>query len=130
MLRRQVIEQIGGLDESFFYYWEETDWCLRAREAGWSIMHVPKAKLWHKGVQRLYKPSVSVSYYNTRNRFMLFSKHNAPLRAWTFAWFETLRTMLSMSLRPKWRDNRVNRDAMVWGVIDFLRHRSGKRVGS
>jgi len=130
MLRRQVIEQIGGLDESLFYYWEETDWCLRAREAGWSVLHVPKAKLWHKGVQRLYKPSVSVSYYNTRNRFMFFSKHKAPLRAWAFAWFETLRSLLSMSLRPKWRDNRANRDAMFWGMIDFLRHRSGKRVDS
>ena len=68
LLRRQVIEQVGMLDERFFYYWEETEWCLRARKAGWRIVHVPTAKLWHKGVQRDYQPKPSVTYYNTRNR--------------------------------------------------------------
>jgi len=128
MLRRQVIEQIGGLDERFFYYWEETEWCVRARKAGWQIVHVPAAKLWHKGVQRLYQPNVSVAYYNTRNRFLMFSKHKAPLKAWGFAWFETVRTLLSLSLRTKWRDKREHRDAMFQGMLDFLRHRWGKRL--
>lgn len=128
MVRRQVIEQVGSLDERFFYYWEETDWCVRARKAGWRIVHVPKAKLWHKGVQRDYKPSLSVAYYNTRNRFLILSKYKAPLRAWAFAWFETLRTLISMSVRPKWRDKRENRDAMFQGLMDYLRGRWGKRA--
>ena len=33
--------EVGMLDERFFYYWEETEWCLRARKAGWQIVHVP-----------------------------------------------------------------------------------------
>ena len=129
LVRRQVIEQVGSLDERFFYYWEETEWCVRARKAGWRVVHVPKAKLWHKGVQRDYKPSLSVSYYNTRNRFLLLSKHKAPLRAWAFAYFETLRSLMSMSVRRKWRDQLKNRDAMFQGFRDALRGRWGKKAG-
>ena len=72
-------EQVGMLDQRFFYYWEETEWCVRTKKAGWRIVHVPQAKLWHKGVQRDYKPSPSVTYYSTRNRLMMLAKHHAPL---------------------------------------------------
>ncbi len=75
MLRRAVIDQVGTIDARFFYYLEEFEWCIRASEAGWKIVHVPQAKLWHKGVQRDYHPKPSVSYYSTRNRFLLLSKH-------------------------------------------------------
>ncbi len=80
LVRREVIEQVGMLDERFFYYWEETEWCLRSRRGGWKIFHVPAAKLWHKGVQRDYKPNPNVTYYNTRNRLLLLAKHHAPVR--------------------------------------------------
>ncbi|HHJ07273.1 MAG TPA: glycosyltransferase family 2 protein [Anaerolineae bacterium] len=126
MVRRQVIEQLGMLDERFFYFWEETEWCLRAAKGGWRIMHVPQAKLWHKGVQRNYKPKPSLLYYNTRNRFLMYAKHKAPLSVWMAAWQQTLRTLISWSLKPKWRAMREHRNAMWRGMIDFLRHRWGQ----
>lgn len=127
LVRRDVIEQLGSIDERFFYYWEETEWCLRAREGGWSIIHVPQAKLWHKGVQRDYKPSPSVTYYSTRNRFLMMAKHRAPLMAWIIAWAQTMRTLTSWSVKPKWRSMHRHRDAMWQGSVDFLRHRWGIR---
>ncbi len=126
LVRRQVIEQLGMLDERFFAYWEETEWCLRAAKSGWRIMHVPQAKLWHKGVQRNYKPKPSLTYYLTRNRFLLYAKHKAPLSVWLMAWQQTLRTLLSWTVKPKWRAMRQHRNAMWRGVIDFLRHRWGE----
>ncbi len=75
LVRRSVIEQVGMLDERFFYYYEETEWCLRAKKQGWTIWVVPSAKLWHKGVQRDYRPGPSITYYATRNRFLMLSKH-------------------------------------------------------
>ena len=128
LVRRAVIEQVGMLDERFFYYWEETEWCLRASKQGWCIMHVPQAKLWHKGVQRDYRPSPSVTYYNTRNRFLMLAKHQAPLTAWVVAWGQTLRTLTSWTIKPKWRSMHEHRDAMWQGVLDFVRHRWGKRA--
>lgn len=128
MVRRAVVEQVGGLDERFFYYWEETEWCLRAREQGWRILHVPQAKLWHKGVQRSYKPGPNVTYYSTRNRFLMLSKHKAPIMAWMIAWGQTLRTLLSWSVKPKWRVMSQHKLAMWQGTIDFLNHRWGIRA--
>lgn len=127
LVRRSVIEQVGALDERFFYYWEETEWCLRARKAGWQVWHVPRAKLWHKGVQRDYRPGPNVTYYSTRNRLLMIKKHDAPLRVRLLAWSQTLRTLLSWSLRPKWREMRAHRDAMWQGLQDYRRGRWGMR---
>jgi GT2 family glycosyltransferase len=126
LVRRQVIEELGMLDERFFYYWEEVEWCVRAGKAGWRILHVPQAKLWHKGVQRDYRPSPAVTYYATRNRFMLLAKHRAPLAAWMVAWGQILRTLASWTLKPQWKPMRPHRDAMWRGVADFLSRRWGR----
>jgi hypothetical protein len=126
-VRAEVIRQIGMLDERFFYYWEETEWCIRARRAGWRIVFEPRARLWHKGVQRDYKPSPDVAYYNTRNRLMTLSKHHAPVAAWAVAYAEIFRTVTSMSLRSKWKSNRAHRDALWDGLVDFHLRRWGRR---
>lgn len=125
MVRRDAIKQVGMLDAKFFYYWEEVDWCIRVRRAGWKIVHVPGAKLWHKGVQRNYRPKPSVAYYNTRNRFLLLCKHHASFKVQAVAWVQTLRTLLSLSIRPKWRGMRDHRNALWHGLIDFLHRRWG-----
>jgi GT2 family glycosyltransferase len=51
MIRRAVVDQIGYLDESYFAYQEDTDFCFRAREAGWKIFYVPTVSLVHFGGQ-------------------------------------------------------------------------------
>jgi hypothetical protein len=128
MVRTAVIEQVGPLDERFFYYWEETEWCLRARRAGWRVVHVPTARLWHKGVQRDYRPGPNVTYYSTRNRFLMMSKHRAPLKIWLVVWADNLSTLASWTVKPKWRTMREHRDAMWQGTVDFLRGRWGMRA--
>ncbi|MEI2692492.1 MAG: glycosyltransferase family 2 protein [Anaerolineae bacterium] len=127
LVRRETVEQIGALDERFFYYWEETEWCLRARRNGWQVWFEPAAQLWHKGVQRDYQPNPSVTYYNTRNQFMLLAKHRAPLTVWLVAWVEVARTLTSWTIKPRWRAMRPHRDAMAQGAADFLRKRHGMR---
>jgi GT2 family glycosyltransferase len=127
LVRRQVIEQVGGLDARYFYYWEETEWCLRARRAGWQVLFVPQARIWHKGVQRDYQPSPNVTYYATRNRLLTLAKHRAPLAARAQAWWITLRTLAAWTWKPRWRSKRAHRDAMWQGVRDYLRRRWGMR---
>jgi GT2 family glycosyltransferase len=128
LVRRPVIEKLGMLDERFFYYWEETEWCVRTRKDGWKIQFVPQAKIWHKGVQVDYRPGPNVTYYATRNRLLLLSKHHAPLPAWAVALGQITRTLLSWSLRPQWRSMRAHRDAMWQGARDFFRKRWGMRT--
>jgi GT2 family glycosyltransferase len=127
MVRRAVIEQVGMLDERFYYYWEETEWCFRARQQGWLAVNVPRAKLWHKGVRRHYAPSPQVTYYNTRNRLLFMSIYQAPFSAWAAVWSQFGRTLTSWTLKPKWRAMRPHRDALWQGASDFVRHRWGQR---
>lgn len=53
MVRREVIDQVGGLDEGFFIYGEELDWCYRMREAGWRVCFTPDAEVIHLGGQAM-----------------------------------------------------------------------------
>lgn len=126
LVRRAVIDQVGMIDERYFYYWEETEWCLRAGKNGWRVVNVPQAKMWHKGVQRDYHPKPSVTYYGTRNRLLTIAKHHAPLKVRVFAWLQLLRTLTSWTVKPKWRSKREHRDAMWRGMVDFLQHRWGQ----
>lgn len=128
LVRRAVIEQLGMLDDHFFYYWEETEWCVRAGQAGWRIVHVPQAKLWHKGVQINYQPGPNIAYYNTRNYLLLLHKHRAPFIVRGRAWYRIIRTYMSMSLKPERKTNGEARRAMVQGMRDFWRGRVGKRA--
>lgn len=47
MLRRKVIEDLGGMDESYFLYYEETDFCRKIKGAGWTIWYVPESRVMH-----------------------------------------------------------------------------------
>lgn len=127
MVRSTAIRQAGMIDTRFFYYWEETEWCLRIGRAGWKIFHAPQAHLWHKGVQRDYRPGPNVTYYSTRNRLLMLSKHGAPVSIWVATWVELIRRMIAWSVKPEWRDMRLHRDALWQGMADFLHKRWGMR---
>jgi GT2 family glycosyltransferase len=125
LVRRAAVEQVGMLDPGYFLYWEETEWCLRAGRAGWRILNIPQARLWHKGVQRDYQPKPYVTYYMTRNHLFTLSKYKAPLRAWVFTLVQIVRSLVSWTIKPRWRHKREHRNAMWHGLVDFIKHRQG-----
>ena len=47
MVRREAMDQVGLLDEAYFFYGEDLDWCFRMREAGWKIFYVPQTEIIH-----------------------------------------------------------------------------------
>jgi GT2 family glycosyltransferase len=49
IVRRKTIDQVGLMDESFFYWYEDVDWCLRIRNGGWKIFYIPQAQVIHYG---------------------------------------------------------------------------------
>ena len=125
MVRREAIEHAGMLDPNYFIYWEETEWCIRLSRASWKILNVPKAKIWHKGVQRNYQPKPSFTYYATRNHLFTLWKHRAPVSVKIYNWFQLVRTLASWTIKPKWRAKLPHRNAMLLGVLHFLQNRSG-----
>jgi len=75
LIKKRVVENIGFFDESFFCYWDEPDYCLRAKKAGYKIVYVPRAKLWHKVGAATKKVTGFGHYYGARNSFLFMRKH-------------------------------------------------------
>lgn len=127
LVRRTVLEQAGLLDERFFAYYEETEWCVRATRAGFRIVHVPMAHIWHKISPAAQADSPLVHYYMTRNRLLFLKTTGAGLRAWLHTLIaEYLRTLISWSVWPRWRGKRAQRDIMVTALRDYFSKRLGK----
>ncbi|MBI4212984.1 MAG: glycosyltransferase family 2 protein [Chloroflexi bacterium] len=78
LIRRAAWDEIGPLDEGFFMYCEEVDWCMRAKRAGWRIMQVPTATVVHQsGASSTQTPTSIIHLYASRRR--LHQKHRGPL---------------------------------------------------
>ena len=75
LVRADVFRTLGGLDERFFLYYEDIDFCLRAREAGWEVRMAPDAHALHEGSKSTRgEPSVKV-YHHARSRRLFFRRH-------------------------------------------------------
>jgi GT2 family glycosyltransferase len=71
LVRREVFEEVGLLDEDFFLYREETEFLLRVLRAGWGILYSPCSLIWHKVGGR---NDARISYYFVRNSPLLLKK--------------------------------------------------------
>jgi len=128
LVKAVVVERIGLLDERFFAYYEETEWCVRATGAGSKIVHVPQAHIWHKISPEARADSLSVHYYMTRNRLLFLRATSAGLSAWWYTLFaDYFRTLTSWTLRPKWRGKRPLRRALLQAIGDAARGHWGPR---
>lgn len=80
LIRREVIGQVGGLDEGFAWGYEDVDFCLRAHRAGWQLHYAPDARVIHQwgGSQRLAPAATVLKAIAGRKRY--FEKHYG--RAW------------------------------------------------
>src|SRR3972149_757010 len=76
LVSKKFIEEVGLLDETFFAYFEEIDWCFRGRKNGFDILYVPGAIIYHRGsVSTGGEFSPLSSYYRTRNWIYFMRKH-------------------------------------------------------
>ncbi len=75
LIKRQVFEHIGLLDERFFMYFEDADFCRRTREAKFKIYCVPKARMWHKVSLSAVKDKPRNRYERSWGRLQFFRTH-------------------------------------------------------
>ena len=78
MARRAAVEQAGPLDESMFMYFEDNEWCLRIRKAGWKVYYDPQAAIVHLGGQSVAKNPAARQAY-TRSLRIFYRKHYGAL---------------------------------------------------
>ena len=75
LAKREAWTRVGYLDESYFIYAEDADWSLRAREAGYRLLFVPTARLWHKVSASSGNQSPWKIYQRLRANLTLFARH-------------------------------------------------------
>ncbi len=76
----EALREVGLLDEDFFAYHEDVDWCARARKRGWRVLYVPRAVVYHRGNASLggRKYISARAYLSARNSVLFARKHATP----------------------------------------------------
>jgi GT2 family glycosyltransferase len=75
LVRRKVIETIGYLDDRFFMYYEDADYCSRARQTGFRVLCIPAARMWHKVSASAGQDGVSQVFWRTRGQLIFYRKN-------------------------------------------------------
>lgn len=125
LVRRKLWDQLGGLDERYFFFVEETDFCFQTRRAGWSTMHLPQVLVTHGGGQSAKQvlPAARVEYW--RSRYAYFGKNHGPLTRlvlriglgvrllvdWIAALFAT---GLTLGRNERWRNRLEVCSVLMW----------------
>src|SRR3989338_3244294 len=114
LVKTEIFKKVGFLDPAYFLYYEDSDFSKRVQKAGYRILFVPKAILWHKNAASAGGSGSSLQdYYIARNR-LLFGMRYAPLEKKAVL----LKESLSLLLRGRnWQKR---------GIIDFYLGRLGK----
>lgn len=135
LVRRDFVERVGFLDNRFFAYSEEMDWCLRARRAGYRLAVVKESVIWHKGHRasgRIGRPFIA--YLQARNHLLMLRKHSdfffaggsLALIYFAVSLFWHVAESLSVWILKGDRRHRDQGMAMALGVVDYWRGRWGK----
>lgn len=88
LIRREILEQVGPLDEDFFFFGEETDWCRCIADAGWTLMFAPVGTITHYGSASARKLNHRRDVLLTAAKIRLHRKHDgwfAAAAAWLMA---------------------------------------------
>lgn len=121
MVKREVIEKAGLMPECYFLYYEELDWSMMIRRAGYEIWYEPSCTIFHKESQTTGQNSPLRTYYITRNR-LLFAQRNqqGAVRYISYLYLISLvatRDMLKYTFLRRWDLVR----ATTRGIVSFIK---------
>lgn len=78
-IKKEVFEKIGFFDDGYFLYYEDSDFCIRAKGAGFKVVYIPSAVVYHENAKSSGLGSPLQDYFLTRNR-MIFASKFLPFR--------------------------------------------------
>jgi GT2 family glycosyltransferase len=129
MVKREVFDTFGLMDEGFFLYYEETDWCLRVQQAGYQIMAVPSSVVFHGVSAALGESSPVIDYYMLRNHLRFIARNWGGLGRWRLQGRVALRelvTIAAYTLNPHGGKRIPNRNARLLALRDAVLGRWGR----
>jgi len=119
-VHQKVIKKIGYFYEPYFLYYEEADYCIRAKRAGFMLRAFPIEGITHEESVSLGRGSAAHQYYLARNHLHFVSRM-APSRVRTYEWLRFPLTISEHIIRHEW--------GALAGVGDFVLRRFGPRKG-
>lgn len=129
MIRRQVFDRLGMLDEGFFLYFEEVDFCCRAKQAGWQVWYAPQSMVVHlEGAStgiRSTRSRRAPYWYDSRQRFFVKHCGIGGLILADFLWAlgrasYVLRRLLKLGAQQEMRDPKWYAFDLLWGDFRAL----------
>lgn len=128
LMRRKTLEEVGPLDESFFMYSEELDWCYRVKQQAWEVVYFPTAQVIHHAGKSSEQVLPVRHIQFQRSKVLFFKKHHSTLKGETLRFFLLTTYLWQMIVEGlKWlvghkRPLRQERVGAYWQVL-----RSGLR---
>ena len=122
LIRREVFDAVGLLDEDFFFSFEELDFCLKARRAGFSTVLDGSAVAYHEGGRSIGPDAPLRLYFAARNHLLLASRHDGPRRLRALF---ILALNVAHAVRADGASLRARLGAVARGVRDHLNGRLG-----
>lgn len=122
MVKREVVEKAGMMPDCFFLYYEELDWSMMIRRAGYQLWYDPCCIVYHKESQSTGQNSPLRTYYITRNR-LLFAQRNIDSPKKYLSYFYLILLVGTRDvLKSLFKGERNLAGATVRGICDFLKH--------
>lgn len=123
LIKREVIERVGKMDEEFFLYEEDADYCLRIADAGYTLIYCPKAVIFHKVNASTGKVSGTVQYYSVRNKYILIKKN-----------YKGLNKILALAYSSLQMWYRCFKNELDWkiykkGLLSYIKKETRKKFG-
>jgi GT2 family glycosyltransferase len=128
LVRRELYQEVGGYDTTFFLQCEEYDWQARAKALGYKIMYTPHAKIWHKESVTIGKTSPLKEYYNARNPMLVILKHKSPGFFRKYFWLHFRKDIIKFSAKVVLKNLEINKAIKIWagffsGIYWGIKHR-------
>ena len=123
LIRRDAWQALGGLDERYFFFLEETDFCVQVRRRGWKVFHLPQVEVWHEQGRSAGQMPAAARIEYWRSRYLYFQKYYGPIACSALRaglclrllvdWLVSgLLTVLTLGASARWRQRWITQTAL------------------
>ena len=121
LIKREVIDNIGLMDPDYFLYYDDADYCFRARKAGFDCLYIPSPTVRHKTGAEWITNSIQ-AYYYMKNGFMFARKNLTGFKKYTFITSQIVFMFPYYSFKMIRKDFKIFQ-GLVRGLKDGLKYR-------
>lgn len=118
LIRGAVIDQVGGLSEDYFLYYEELDFCEAVRAEGWEILYTAQSHIYHRESSSIGKSSPLKTYYLFRNRWLFMRKWYGGLSYYLFVLY-FLSVGVPWHTLKHWRKGEKDHVQAIWEAVKW-----------